>query len=87
MNRKIIGRSLILLGVCMWVPFLVLEASGVEVSVMPFLAAHLSGVIPGAILLRGETLVRWIARMLNREKAVERDDRAANSQIDSKKKN
>lgn len=87
MNRKIIGRILILLGVSMWIPYLTLEALGEEVSVMPFLVAHLSGVIPGAILLRGETLVHWIAQMLNRKNVVGQVDLAESSKINSKKKN
>lgn len=62
MNRKTIGRVLIILGVSMWVPYLVLKLAGTEVSSLPFLALHLCGVIPGAILSRGETLVQTIVR-------------------------
>lgn len=67
MMRKIIGRILIILGVCMWIPYLALKISGAEVTVMPFLALHLLGVVPGAILTRGETVMQWLARLLNRE--------------------
>ncbi|CAG0943095.1 hypothetical protein ANRL1_01203 [Anaerolineae bacterium] len=66
MNRKTIGRVLIILGVSMWVPYLILKLAGAEVSSLPFLALHLCGVIPGAILTRGETLVRTIARLIGK---------------------
>ena len=56
-----------MLGVSMWVPYFALKLSGAEVSIMPFLALHLSGVIPGVILARGEPFVKKIARWLNRE--------------------
>ena len=87
MNRKIVGRVLIFLGISMWIPYLVLEVLGTEVSVTPFLAAHLSGVIPGAILLRGETLVRWLARRLNRHDVAERVDTTPSTHRGSTKKN
>jgi hypothetical protein len=66
MNRKILGRILIFLGVSMWAPYFLLEVAGADMPVMPFLVLHLAGVIPGSILLRGETLVRTIARLMNR---------------------
>ena len=67
MNRKTVGRILILLGVSMWIPYFALELAGEEVAVAPFLALHLSGVIPGALLARGDTLTRTLGRLLNRE--------------------
>jgi hypothetical protein len=66
MNRKILGRILVLVGVSMWAPYFVLKLSGEEVVVLPFLALHLAGVIPGALLVRGETLVRTLSRWLER---------------------
>ena len=66
MNRKLFGRILILVGVSMWAPYFALKLSGAEVVVLPFLALHLAGVIPGALLLRGETLARMISRWLQR---------------------
>jgi hypothetical protein len=72
MNRKKLGRILILLGVSMWIPYMVLKLSGAEVTTLPFLVLHLCGVIPGAILSRGETLVRTIARWMNRENDTQR---------------
>lgn len=64
---------LIWLGVGMWVPYFALKLSGAEISMMPFLALHLCGVIPGSILLRGETVVKMLARWLNRRQGVEED--------------
>ncbi len=62
MNRKTIGRVFILLGISMWIPYAMLKFSDADVTAMPFLALHLAGVIPGAILARGETMARTIAR-------------------------
>ncbi len=56
MNRKSIGRILIIVGVSVWVPYFVLKLSGVSVEMAPFLLVHLMFVIPGAILAPGETL-------------------------------
>jgi hypothetical protein len=44
-----LGEVLILLGVLAWAPYFILSRDG-EVESWPFLAAHLSGVIPGAVL-------------------------------------
>lgn len=66
MKSKRIGRAMIFFGVAMWVPYFALELSGMEVPVLPFLALHLAGVIPGAVILRGETLVKTVARWLGR---------------------
>jgi hypothetical protein len=49
-RRRTWGTILIWLGIFAWAPFLVLIASGEEVSIFPFLAAHLAGVLGGAWL-------------------------------------
>ncbi len=49
-RRHTWGTILIWLGVFAWAPFLVLIASGEEVSIFPFLAAHLAGVLGGTWL-------------------------------------
>ncbi len=46
-NRRTIGTILIWLGVLVWVPFLALIPLGQAVSIFPFLAAHLAGVLGG----------------------------------------
>jgi peptidoglycan/LPS O-acetylase OafA/YrhL len=48
--RKRLGEILIAVGVLAWVPYFILTERGVEVASAPFLAWHLLGVIPGAIL-------------------------------------
>lgn len=66
------GTILIVLGVAAWAPFFYLLSTGREVSIFPFLAAHLVGVLSGAWLRsRGarETAgadinFRWVSRML-----------------------
>jgi len=50
LNRRTFGAILIWLGVLAWAPFLVLVANDRPVSIFPFLAAHLSGVLGGAWL-------------------------------------
>lgn len=50
MNPRAWGTALIWLGVLAWVPFFLFLASGREVSLFPFLAAHLAGVFGGAWL-------------------------------------
>jgi hypothetical protein len=49
-NRRTWGTVLIWLGVFAWAPFLYLIANGQDVSIFPFLAAHLTGVLGGAWL-------------------------------------
>ena len=49
-NRRTLGTILIWLGVLAWAPFLTLAASDQPVSIFPFLAAHLAGVLGGAWL-------------------------------------
>ena len=45
-----LGEVLILLGVAAWVPYFLLGGEDEGLAVGPFLAAHLSGVIPGSVL-------------------------------------
>lgn len=62
-NRKFWGRALILFGVSAWLPYFVLKfVMGHELPVPPFLIAHLSGVIPGFLLVRGEWLLKRLRR-------------------------
>jgi hypothetical protein len=47
------GRILIAIGVLAWLPYVILKyVAGFDVPVVPFLAVHLSGVVPGSILSR-----------------------------------
>jgi hypothetical protein len=67
MNKKTLGRILIILGVLMWVPYGILKyALGQDVPVLPFLILHLSGVIPGAILAPSSTIWERARRLFNR---------------------
>ncbi len=50
MNQRIWGTLLIWLGVLAWAPFFFLLATGRDVSIFPFLATHLAGVLGGAWL-------------------------------------
>lgn len=56
-GRRFWGRVLVLIGVAAWLPYAV-QAYGLghEVVVTPYLAAHLAGVVPGALLLHGDKL-------------------------------
>ena len=47
MTRHTLGTVLIWLGVLAWVPFLALVMSGQDVSILPFLVVHLTGVLGG----------------------------------------
>jgi hypothetical protein len=49
-DRKLISNVLITLGVLAWVPFIFLVATGTDVSIFPFLGAHLTGVLGGSWL-------------------------------------
>jgi hypothetical protein len=61
------GRALILLGVSAWVPYFALKyLVHNEVPLGPFLTVHLLGVIPGAILARGEELSALLGRLRRR---------------------
>lgn len=46
-QRRTLGTLLIGLGVLVWVPFLAAIPTGQELSIVPFLAAHLAGVLSG----------------------------------------
>jgi hypothetical protein len=66
-RRKRWGRRLILLGVAAWVPYFTLKYLGhSEVPLGPFLTVHLLGVIPGALLARGEELSALLGRLRRR---------------------
>jgi len=56
------GHILIVAGVAVWVVYGVFRMAGAEPGVAWFLPVHLSGVIPGAILSRWETIRRWLGR-------------------------
>ena len=49
-RRRSVGTALVWLGVLAWAPFLFLIAAKQPVSIVPFLAAHLSGVLGGGWL-------------------------------------
>ena len=57
-----VGKLLIVAGVAVWIPFTVHLMTGHAPDVHGYLPFHLSGVIPGAILLRR----RWLQRQLRR---------------------
>ena|GEM_PF-2393431 len=66
-DRKHWGRLLILLGVAVWVPYAALKyGAQSEAPFGPFLALHLLGVIPGALLARGEELAALLRRVRGR---------------------
>ena len=57
------GHILILVGVVAWVPYGILKyVAGQEVVIYPFLAVHLTGIIPGFLLRRGDLLRRLVLR-------------------------
>jgi len=52
-KQRIVGKALIWIGVLAWMPYVAMKyLGGMEVSVVPFLTAHLLCVIPGALLSR-----------------------------------
>jgi uncharacterized membrane protein YjjB (DUF3815 family) len=61
-NRRMIGTILIWAGVLAWVPFLAAVSSGQSVSIFPFLAAHLTGVLGGWWLRRSADRIEGIDR-------------------------
>lgn len=66
-DRKRWGRVLILLGVAVWIPYALLKyGAHNEVSLLPFLTLHLLGVIPGALLARGEGVAARLRRVRDR---------------------
>lgn len=51
-RKSLVGRILIYLGILAWVPYFALQrAGGAEISMAPFLTAHLIGVLGGGALL------------------------------------
>lgn len=60
-GRHFWGRILIWIGVAAWVPYAI-QAYGLghDVIVTPYLAVHLAGVVPGALLLHGDKLIRLV---------------------------
>lgn len=61
--KERIGSILVFVGVMAWVPYLYLKLfEDYAGSVMPFLAVHLSGVVPGAFL-KGREWTRRLAEM------------------------
>lgn len=65
-RRRTWGMLLIWLGVSAWAPFLVLIANGQEVSIFPFLAAHLTGVLGGAWLRASADRMEGLHRVRDR---------------------
>jgi uncharacterized membrane protein len=61
-NRRTVGTILIWLGVLAWAPFLAAVAGGQSVSILPFLAAHLTGVLGGWWLRRSADRLENIDR-------------------------
>jgi hypothetical protein len=59
--RKL-GRTLIIAGVCVWIPYFALKMTGAHPDIMLFLPVHLSGVIPGAIMARWPQIKGLIGR-------------------------
>lgn len=66
-HRRTWGTILIWLGVFAWAPFLILITSGQEVSIFPFLAAHLTGVLGGAWLRASADRMEGLDRVQNRQ--------------------
>ncbi len=58
-NLERIGRRLILLGLLVWVVWLVVKFSGGNPPLEYFLPVHLLGVIPGSVLSRWSAISRW----------------------------
>lgn len=66
-HRKRWGRALILLGVAVWIPYFTLKYwAHNDVALGPFLTLHLLGVIPGALLARGQELSALLRRARSR---------------------
>ena len=51
LSQRAWGKTLVWLGVFAWLPFFYLVSLGREVSIFPFLAVHLTGVLGGSWLL------------------------------------
>lgn len=52
-SRAKFGKYLVWLGLLAWVPYILARALQVELTVIPFLAAHLTGVLGGIWMRRG----------------------------------
>ena len=62
-SKKRWATILIIIGVCAWIPYMVLKyGMGEDIIVYPFLAVHLSGVIPGFLLRRWGLIRRLVLR-------------------------
>lgn len=61
-SRRTVGTVLIWLGVLAWAPFLVAVAAKQSISIVPFLIAHLSGVLGGWWLRRSADQAEGIDR-------------------------
>ena len=51
-KRRAVGTLVIWVGVLVWLPFMLLAANKLSVSIFPFLVLHLSGVLGGGWLRR-----------------------------------
>lgn len=49
-KQRALGNVLIWIGVLAWIPFFILIGNGGQVSILPFLGAHLAGVFSGGWL-------------------------------------
>ena len=61
-RRRTWGTVLIGLGVLAWAPFAYLVANGQNVSIFPFLAAHLAGVLGGEWLRKSADRMTGVAK-------------------------
>jgi hypothetical protein len=69
MRRARVGTVLVLLGGAAWVPYFLLKpVVEPDPPLLPFLALHLSGVIPGA-LLGSHGVATWLWRRFARRRA------------------
>ncbi len=59
-TRRIVGTILIWLGVLVWAPFLIAVTTQPAVSIFPFLAAHLIGVLGGWWLRRSADRIQGL---------------------------
>ena len=65
MSRDRVGLGLIVFGGLAWVPYFGLIFAGDDPAMLPYLAWHLTGVIPGTIL-RGTSALLWLLRLVRR---------------------
>lgn len=61
-NKDRLGLLLIFAGVSIWIPYFTLIVLGMPQPVFPFLAAHLSGVIPGALIRKRKLIAKLVKR-------------------------